>query len=196
MSKKLTCLAVLAGALLLFAPGCATNVQGDDASPVFLVAEYPLLPLLKNVGDFGPLQINTTTVRSVIKAPVSGSTQFLDTQVEEYVVEWRRTDGGRATPPTERFTGTFIVPAAGRSTLNNFEYMSAENMRRPPLDQLFPFNGGIDRETQRTEIRCGAFVTYRGRTLSGQPVTGTGMFDMVFVYTGGIGSVRLDKVGL
>ena len=61
--------------------------------------------------------------------------------------------------------------------------MTRTALQRSPLDQLLPFNGGIDRETGRSEIRCQATVTYRGRTLSGQPVRGVGSFGMTFLYS-------------
>ena len=46
--KKNTLSVLGLGALLLaLLPGCSTNTQGDDASPVFLTGEFTELPLEK-----------------------------------------------------------------------------------------------------------------------------------------------------
>ena len=176
----------LAAALLvgvLSVTGCSSNSQGDDASPVFLSVTYTLLPEAWNVGSGAPLQFDTTELRSVLKNPGAGSSTFLDTRLDDYIVEWKRIDGGTKVPDPETFAGNVLVPAGGTSTLSNYPYMSRSALLRAPLDQLLPFNGGIDRETGRNEIRCQATVTYRGRTLSGQPVRGVGNFGMTFLYS-------------
>jgi hypothetical protein len=173
--------ALLAG--LLGVAGCSSNTQGDDASPVFLTVTYQELPEAWNVGSGAPLQFDTTTITSVLKNPAGGSSSFLDTRLEDYVVEWQRIDGGTKVPEPETFGGNVLIPAGGVSTLSNYPYMTRSALLRPPLDQLLPYNGGIDRETGRSEIRCRATVTYRGRTLSGQPVRGVGTFGMSFLYS-------------
>jgi hypothetical protein len=173
--------ALLAGALAV--TGCSSNTQGDDASPVFLSVSYELLAESWNVGSGLPMQFDTTRLTSVLKNPTAGNSDFLDTRVEDYVVEWRRIDGGTKVPEAETFGGNVLIPAGGTSTLSNYPYMTRTALLRPPLDQLLPFNGGIDRETGRSEIRCRATVTYRGRTLSGQPVRGVGTFGMTFLYS-------------
>jgi hypothetical protein len=173
--------ALLAGVLSV--AGCSSNSQGDEASPVFLSVSYSLLPEVWNVGSGAPLQFDTTELRSILKNPGAGSSTFLDTRLDDYVVEWKRIDGGTKVPDPETFGGNVLVPAGGISTLTNYPYMTRTALLRAPLDQLLPFNGGIDRETGRSEIRCRATVTYRGRTLSGQPVRGVGSFGMAFIYS-------------
>lgn len=173
--------ALLAGVLSV--TGCSSNSQGDDASPVFLSVTYTELPESWNVGSGAPLQFDTTTLRSVLKNPGAGSSSFLDTRLDDYIIEWKRIDGGTKVPDPETFAGNVLIPAGGTSALSNYPYMSRSALLRAPLDQLLPFNGGIDRETGRNEIRCQATVTYRGRTLSGQPVRGVGSFGMTFLYS-------------
>ena len=182
MKYRFLPLVLLAGVALLGIPACSTNTQGDDASPVFLVVNFDQLPAGKNVADGTPLQIDTATVRSVLKNPTADSTQFLDTKVDDYVVSWQRLDGGTAVPKPEVFGGNFVVGAGGTSNLTNYIFMTAGALQEPPLNQLFPFNGGLDRETGKSEIRCRAIVTFRGHTLGGQPVTGSGNFGMIFYY--------------
>jgi len=174
---------------LLAVPGCSSNTQGDEASPVCLSIGYTELPESWNVGSGLPLQLDTTEIRSNLKNPSGGSSSFLDTRLEDYYVEWERIDGGTKAPGPELFVGNVLIPAGGTSTLTNYEYMTRSALLMTPLDQLLPFNGGIDRETGKSEIRCRAKVTYRGRTLSGEPVRGVGTFGMVFLYSAATESV-------
>jgi hypothetical protein len=190
--KKTTLPALALGALLLaLLPGCSTNTTGDDAAPVFLVGEFTELPLEKLLIEASPLQFKTTTLRNRTKVPGAATTQFLDVQVDSYQVRWARLDGGTKASATETFGGNVIVPVNGTSTLNNYPYMSADALLRPPLDQLYPFNGGIDRETGKVEIRQAGHVTWYGHTLSGQPVVSSeATFDMIFRYGGLTGRVE------
>lgn len=188
MKNRIPLLAVVAVALLAL-PGCSSNTQGDDATPVYLSVSYDELPLEWNVGSYLPLQIQTTTLKSNLKNPLGGSSSYLDTRLEDYVVEWTRIDGGTKAPATEPFVGNVLIPAGGTSTLTDYPYMSRSATIAAPLDQLLPFNGGIDRETGKSEIRCRATVTYRGRTLAGEPVRGTGSFGMTFIYSAATQSV-------
>lgn len=168
--------------LLLVLPGCSSNSQQDDPAPVFLEVNFKELPAAKNVADGSLLQFKTVEVTSVVKNPGADTSHFLDVYIQDYVVEWRRVDGGTTAPATELFGGNFTVPVGGTATLTNYIFQSISASLRPPLDQLFPYNGGLDRETGRPEIRCEGIVTFRGRTFSGEPVNGTGHFGMTFVY--------------
>ncbi len=190
MKKILPALA-LGAALVAVLPGCSTNTQGDDASPVFLSGSFDLLPAGVNVAISAPLQFKTTTLRNVLKVPGPSSTQFLDVNVDQYVVVWRRTDGGTVASPTQTFGGNGIVPAGGTSTLSNYIYMTSDSLIRPPLDQLFPFNGGVDHETGKAEIDQSGVVTWYGHTLSGQPVVSApATFGMIFFYSGSAARIQ------
>ncbi len=163
-----------AAALVVIAslvPACSTNTQGDDASPVFLTVEFDGVLVLKNLATGTPLQVNTTTVHNVIKSPRNGSSSFLDVKLDDYVVTWRRLDRRRE----QR-----AAPHPRRQDEADGARRRHRGHRR--LDRLFPFNGGIDLETGKTEIRMVAIVTVRGHTLSGQPATGAGTFNTDFVY--------------
>jgi hypothetical protein len=194
MKKTLLPLCVALAALVLAAlPGCSTNTQGDSASPVFLAGDFTLLPLTVNVASNAPVQFSTTTLRNRLKTSAA-SVQFLDVQVDKYTVTWSRIDGGTKASASEDFPGNVIVPPNGSSTLTNYPYMSADNLIRPPLDQLFPFNGGIDRETGRSEIRQAGHVTWFGHTLSGQPVTSdVATFGLIFFFSPTAGRIELKR---
>jgi len=185
-----TAVAVLALSVL---PGCSTNTQGDSAAPVFLVGSFPEVPGISCVNSLLPITIKTTTVQNRLKTSVP-SLQFLDVQVDRYTVVWRRIDGGTKVSPTENFGDGFLVPAGGTTTRTNFPYMTADSLLRPPLDQLFPFNGGIDKETGRAEIRETGSVTWSGHTLSGQAVTSdAATFEIIFTYCASAGRIETKR---
>lgn len=190
--KKNTLTVLGLGALLVaLLPGCSTNTQGDDAAPVFLTGEFVELPLEKLLISASPLQFASTSLHNRLKVAGGASSQFLDVQVDSYFVRWTRSDGGRTASKGEPFGGNVIVPVNGTSALNNYPFMTADNLLRPPLDQLYPFNGGIDHETGQTEINQIGHVTWFGHTLSGQTVVSTeASFNMIFRYGGASGRVE------
>ncbi len=197
MKKRFSILAAVLAALMVAAiPGCSTNTQGDSASPVFLVGAFSgnFVPNNPCVNTGAPLSVKTTTVSSRLKTNVA-SLRFLDVHVDKYTVVWRRIDGGTATSPTQDFVATgFLVPPNGSSTCTDCPYMTFDNLQRPPLDQLFPFNGGIDRETGRQQIRESANVTWYGHTLSGQPVTSdVAVFEVEFQYCASAGRIEQKR---
>lgn len=191
MKKTTSSLLALGALLLVLLPGCSTNTQGDDGAPVFLVGEFNELLLEKLLIEGTPVQFKTSTLRCRLKVPGSASVQFLDVQIDSYVVRWTRIDGGTKASAPETFGGNIIVPVSGTATLNNYQYMTADALLRSPLDQLYPFNGGIDRETGRTSIRQAGHVTWYGHTLSGQPVVSNeATFDLTFRFSAASGRIE------
>jgi hypothetical protein len=174
--------AILLSMAFVSLSSCSTNSQGDDANPIYLTVDFTLLPAVKQVSSGSLLQFSTVTLKSVLKSPTSGASSMLDVRLDDYIIEWKRIDGGTKAPKTEVFGGNLIIPAGGTSTLTNYPFMSASALEASPLDQLFPYNGGIDRETGKSEIRCIGTVTFRGHTISGLPVQGSQGFSMTFVY--------------
>ena len=187
-------LAVLTAAAI---PGCSTNQQGDSAAPVFLVGSFSgnFVPNSSCVNMTGPLTVKTTTVTSRLKVPGTATTQFLDVHLDRYSVVWTRIDGGTAVSPTESFAyvGGLVAPG-GTSTCTDCGYMSVTDLQRPPLDQLFPFNGGIDKETGSAQIRQVANVTWYGHTLAGEPVTSdVATFEVDFEYCASAGRIEQKR---
>jgi hypothetical protein len=193
-TTPLTTLALVA-ALAALLPGCSTNTQGDSAAPVFLVGQFTEMPLFKLLTDATPLQFKTTTLNATLKTTGVTNLTFLDVQVDTATVRWTRADGGTVASQTQSFGVGVIVPANGTSTLNNYPYMSADALLRPPLDALYPFNGGIDRETGKTEIIQFGHVTWSGHTLSGQTVVSSeATFNMIFMYQAGAAGRVVGKL--
>ena len=63
-----------------------------------------------------------------------------------------------------------MVPVNGTATLTNFPVLYAPALQQAPFDQLFPYNGGIDRETGKDEIDTAFDITFYGTTVSGHRV--------------------------
>lgn len=164
--------AILAAVLLVIAaaPGC-TNDEGESEAPVFITVSLELQPVGVDVGTPAPVQIQTIELESRLKNPSQTDPQgFADTQINSYTVRFRRTDGGTRVPATKTFGVGILVPSGGTATLENFPILDAVDLQQSPFDQLLPFNGGIDRETGRTQINMTFDLTFFGRTVSGHRV--------------------------
>lgn|SRR5512142_609898 len=160
----------LALVVLALAAGC-TNKQGETEAPVSISTDITLQPGFVNVGTIAPVQINTMVLTSHLKDPTANDPQgFATTQVNSYVVHFRRTDGGTRVPPDQTFGCGVTVTAGGTATLTNFPVLPASAIQQAPFDQLLPFNGGIDRETGRDEIQMTFDITFYGQTVSGHRV--------------------------
>lgn len=164
--------ALIAAALVLIAlsPAC-TNDEGETEAPVFITVSLDLQPGFVDVGAAAPVQIQTITLTSHLKNPSQTDPQgFADTQINSYTVRFRRTDGGTLVPTVQTFGVGVVVPSNGSAVLNDFPILPASAIQQTPFDQLLPFNGGVDRETGRTEIRMTYDITFFGTTASGHRV--------------------------
>ena len=167
-TKTLTAMALVA--VLAIASGC-TNPQGETEAPVFITVDLELQPLLIDVQNPVPLQIQTIELASELKDPTAADPQGMaDTQIGKYTVTFFRLDGGTIVPPMQTFAAAVLVPSGGTATLNNFPIMTGASIQQSPFDQLLPFNGGIDRETGLNEIHMGYRLTFYGTTVSGKRV--------------------------
>lgn len=163
---------LLAAALLVLAavPGC-TNDEGESESPVFITVSLELQPGFVDVAVPAPVQIQEIELTSRLKNASQADPQgFADTQINSYTVRFRRTDGGTRVPATKTYGTGIVVPSGGTATLTNFPVLDANDLQQSPFDQLLPFNGGVDRETGRTQISLAFDITFFGRTVSGHRV--------------------------
>ena len=90
--------------------------------------------------------------------------------VNQYTVTFTRTDGGTVVPPPQTFGCGVLVPHDGNAALSNFPILYASSLQQQPFDALFPYNGGIDRETGKNEIDMKFNITFYGTTVSGKRV--------------------------
>ncbi len=174
--KKLWIPLLTAAALAL--PGC-TNKQAETEAPVFITVDITLQPGFVDVGTPAPVQISTMNLTSHFKNNLATDPQgFATFRCESYTVHFHRTDGGTRVPGDQTFGCGITVPASGTSTLSNFPVLPVSAIQSTPFDQLLPVNGGIDRETGKTEIQMAFDITFFGHTVGGQRVqseTATGI---------------------
>ncbi len=190
--KKALCISI---ALVTLLAGACTNKQGETEAPVFITVDLVLQPGFINVGTAAPIQIQTITLVSHLKNPQQSDPQgFANVQLESYTVHFRRTDGGTVVPPDKTFGAGPVIPSGGTSTLSNFPILAASDVQLSPLDQLLPFNGGLDRETRRDEIQMAFDITFYGHTASGLRVkseTASGI--LLFRFAGATPLSRLAR---
>lgn len=184
--KKTLLLGLTALSALAFGGGC-TNKQGTTESPVFITVSMDQQPGFINIANLAPVQIKTITLASHLKDPSSPDPSgFANTQINQYTVTIRRTDGGTIVPPVQTFGAGILVPSGGNATLNNFPVLYATALQQTPFDQLLPFNGGIDRQTGRNEIDTAFDLTFFGMTASGKRVqseTASGILTFQYLAT-------------
>jgi hypothetical protein len=171
MNRRFLAIALLPAAALL-ASGC-TNDEGETESPVFITVSLELQPGFVNVNVTPPIPVQVSTIELVshLKNPSQVDPQgFANVQVNSYTVRFRRLDGGTRVPAVQTFGAGIVVPSGGTATLENFPILAASALQESPFDQLLPFNGGIDRETGKTEIQTTFDLTFFGRTVSGHRV--------------------------
>jgi hypothetical protein len=181
--------------LAVAAASACTNKQGTSESPVFILVNLTLQPGFVNISDNAPVQIPTITLTSHFKRATATDPQgFATVTLSSYTVHFRRTDGGTRVPPDKRFGVGVTVDAGGTATLSNFPILAASDTQLSPFDQLMPFNGGIDRETNRTEIQMTFDITFFGSTASGERVqseTASGI--LLFQFSGGTPLSRVNR---
>ena len=171
-TKSRALLLVLAAALP-WAAGC-TNRQGETESPVFLTTNLVTgtpQALIFNITPDVPLQLSTMVVTSHPKnTGITDPNGFQTVELQSYVVHFSRLDGGTVVPSDETFAVGGTIPLGGAITLNNFPVMTAAASQQAPFDQLFPFNGGVDKQTGLTSIHLVLTVTFFGETAAGTRV--------------------------
>jgi hypothetical protein len=175
--KKAVLISLLSAALLA-GPAC-TNRQGETEAPVYITVDITLQPGFVDISHPAPVQINSMVLTGHLKNGTQSDPQgFATTIIEGYTVHFRRTDGGTRVPPDQLFGEGGTVPATGSATLSNFPILPVSAIQASPFDQLLAFNGGVDRETGKTEIQMAFDITFFGHTVAGQRVlsqTATGL---------------------
>ena len=154
--------------------GCSGNHSSDSVAPVFLTENITAGVATVNMATGTDVIIPSMTIDSHVKNP--DSTGQLSPQNDVTLTLWvitpSRVDGGTVASPQWRTANiTTYVPAGGSASLNNFTIFPAEFFNQPPLNQLFPQNGGIDKETGNSNIRQRLHIEIFGKTVSGKSVS-------------------------
>ena len=158
------------GALAL--AGCYDgNSTADTVAPVFLSVNIPELNPEVSISKGADVAVATVTFASKAKSPTGTLSAQDDVILSEWVVTCTRTDGGTMASPQWQNSYTVYVPAGGSAPVTNLRVFPAEYFQQAPLYQLFPQNGGFDKETNKTNIRQRLHIEGFGQTVAGKKIS-------------------------
>ena len=182
-------MATFLGLALLAMLGCSSgNHSADDEAEIFLTVDITQGPADVNLNALPPgaadVTIPSFTIRSRYKSPgTPPNTNQTDCYLTDWVITPSRSDGGTAASPVWRNYYNVHVPGGGTASLANYRIFPSEYYRQAPLDQLYPENGGIDKETGKTNIRQRLQVEVYGKTVAGKRVVCSFPVDLNFYYS-------------
>lgn len=151
--------------------GCGGNHSADTAAPVFLSTSVQPGPADVAMSASGDVVIASLIIQSHAKSSTTTLSAQDDAILDQWVVTCTRTDGGTVASPSWQNFYTVYVPANGSTSLTNPRIFPAEYFTQPPLYQLFPQNGGFDKETGNTNIRQKLHIEIFGKTVAGKKVS-------------------------
>jgi hypothetical protein len=168
-------------AVLAMLGGCA-NHTADSEAPVFLSADMRQGIVDIDISVPADVSIPDLEIASHLKSIEGTPTVQQDVYLNEWVITCTRTDGGTVASPVWHNFLPVYVPAGGSSSLQNFRIFPSDYFLQPPLNQLFPENGGHDSETAKRNIRQRAHVEIFGATVAGRKVSVAFDINLNFFY--------------
>lgn len=170
-THRLAVFALIAlGALAL--AGCyGGNESAETGAPVFLSQSVEPGPADVALSSGIDVTIEQLTIESHPKSPSVVLSAQDDVVLTEWVITPVRTDGGTVASPVWHNFYTAYVPHGGITNLQNYRIYPAEYFLQAPLYQLFPQNGGFDKETNQTNIRQRMHIEVFGKTVAGKEVS-------------------------
>lgn len=147
------------------------NHSADDEAPVILTVDVPEGPADVNIAQSVDVAVARMEIKSQAKAPGTTLGPQADVILTEWVITPVRSDGGTVASPQWREFRNVTVPAGGTANLENYKIFPAEYFRKQPIVQLYPENGGFDRETGRPNIRQRLQIEIFGKTVAGQRIS-------------------------
>ncbi len=157
-------------AVLAMLGGCA-NHTADSEAPVFLSADLRQGVVDIDISVPVDVAIPNLEIASHLKNPNGVISQQEDVFLNEWVVTPVRTDGGTVASPVWHNFLPVYVPAGGTASLQNYRIFPSDYFLQPPLNQLFPENGGHDTETGKRTIRQRAHIEIFGQTVAGRKLS-------------------------
>ena len=151
--------------------GCGSNDSRDSSAPVFLTAEITAGPADIDISSPVDVTIDTMNIVSQAKSPTEELSPQQDVVLNEWVITPVRSDGGTVASPVWHNFYQVYVSAGGSASLRNFRVFPSDYFHENPLSQLFPENGGYDRETGRRNIRQQLQIEVFGKTVAGEKVS-------------------------
>ncbi len=153
---------------------CEARTDGTDHGGVLLDVAWAAsgggIPFRVSVNGNDSLMIPTIRISSIAADPNGATSSLMDVELETMEVVFRRSDAGSQVPAPYVVSVLGTVPIGGILTLNNWDVMSFEQFRNPPLSDLRFENGGLDKETGLDVIRLELITRVFGRTRSGRSV--------------------------
>ena len=177
MSKKLLILPVLA--VLMFALSCSEE-RGQVILTVASInpSSDPFGDIMDKDGIIPPDTVDIELHNDLKNPEGLGSLTFADIVVEAVTISFTRVDGGSDKPPTFRTATSYLVPAQGILTINDFLIIPATLKAQFPLSDLLYY--GFERSTNFTSIRMDVRLEFTGHTHEGDPVYASGTITMEF----------------
>jgi hypothetical protein len=182
-TSRAVALCWIAAAAFLVA-GCTGNHSADEEAAVVLSAAITEGPAEQPVDSPADVIIGSMTIRSQAKSPDFVLSQQQDVLLTEWVITPIRSDGGTVASPEFRNYYSVFISAGSSATVQNYRIFPASYYTEPPLNQLFPWNGGLDKETGKPEIRQRLHIDVYGKTVSGKNVVLRFDVDIRFFYSG------------
>jgi len=151
---------------------CEQRTDQTDSGGVLLEMDWASsgLPFRVSVNGVDSLFIPAITIRSIVANPNIPTSQLMDVELDTLEVTFTRGDAGTRVPPPYVVAVLGTVPVGGTLTLSNWDVMSFEQFRNPPLSDLKIENGGFDKETGLDVIRLNLVARVFGRTRTGKRV--------------------------
>lgn len=174
---------LLSVGLVVGLAGCAGgNHSADDEAPVILTVDVREGPADVNIAENVDVAVTRMEIKSQAKAPGTTLGPQADVILTEWVITPVRSDGGTVASPQWREFRNVTVPAGGTANLENYRIFPAEYFRKQPLVQLYPENGGIDRETGKSNIRQQLQIEIFGKTVAGRRISVKFSWNLNFFY--------------
>jgi len=151
--------------------GCSSNHSADSTAPIYLTETIGTPVTDVDISTTSDVFISSMTISSHAKSPTAVLGGQDDVILNLCVVTPQRSDGGTVASPQWRIATTIYVPAGGTANVTNLDIFPANYFSLPPLAQLFPVNGGVDKETGNCNIRQTLQIEMLGATVSGHPVS-------------------------
>lgn len=158
------------------------NHSADDEAPVVLTVDVREGPADVNIAQNADVAVANMEIKSQAKAPGTILGPQADVILTEWVVTPVRSDGGSTASPQWREFRNVTVPAGGTATLENYRIFPAEYFKQQPLVQLYPENGGFDRETGKANIRQRLQIEIFGKTVAGRRISVRFDWNLNFFY--------------
>ncbi|MGQ9495135.1 MAG: hypothetical protein ACUVRY_02595 [Thermoanaerobaculaceae bacterium] len=173
---------LLLGLVAGFVSCSGGNHSADEEAPVILTVDVKEGPSDVNIFNNADVAIASMEIKSQPKAPGVNLGPQDDVILTEWVITPVRSDGGTVASPQWREFRNVTVPAGGTANLQNYRIFPAEYFRQQPLLQLYPENGGIDRETGKSNIRQRLQIEIFGKTVAGRRLSVKFSWSLNFYY--------------